>query len=161
MDPAPFATRDLDPAAEAFIVEWAKEQPRRVPLALCVHLDEPPLDPHAVRVLSESINVFFNSRARATRGNLLALFTRGYVSLLIGLAFLAAALLTSEMLGEIAQPTRATKILRETLSIGGWVAMWRPLEIFLYDWWPILTDLRRFQRLGQMTVEVRSKGHHV
>ena len=21
--------------------------------------------------------------------------------------------------------------------IGGWVALWRPLEIFLYDWWPI------------------------
>jgi hypothetical protein len=31
-------------------------------------------------------------------------------------------------------------VLRENLLVGGWVAMWRPIEIFLYDWWPILTE---------------------
>jgi len=27
--------------------------------------------------------------------------------------------------------------VRESLLVGGAVAPWRPLEIFLYDWWPI------------------------
>ena len=27
-------------------------------------------------------------------------------------------------------------LIKESLIISGWVALWRPLEIFLYDWWP-------------------------
>jgi len=34
------------------------------------------------------------------------------------------------------------------------VAMWRPLEIFLYDWWPIRADARLFARLSSMPVEL-------
>jgi hypothetical protein len=38
--------------------------------------------------------------------------------------------------------------------IGGWVAMWRPLEVFLYDWWPIRAEARLFDRLSAMAVRV-------
>jgi hypothetical protein len=33
-DPTPFHDRDLDPSAEAFIVNWSKDLPREAPLAL-------------------------------------------------------------------------------------------------------------------------------
>src|SRR6185436_19737102 len=36
----------------------------------------------------------------------------------------------------------------------GWVAMWRPLEVFLYDWWPIRADARLLQRLSTMPVRI-------
>jgi hypothetical protein len=45
-------------------------------------------------------------------------------------------------------------ILREGLVIFGWVAMWRPLEIYLYDWWPVRADRRNLQRLARMEVKV-------
>jgi hypothetical protein len=45
-------------------------------------------------------------------------------------------------------------LLRESLLIGGWVAMWRPLEIFLYDWWPIRAEARLYDRLGEMPVKL-------
>jgi hypothetical protein len=32
--------------------------------------------------------------------------------------------------------------------------MWRPLEIFLYDWWPIRADARLFDRLAAMPVSL-------
>jgi hypothetical protein len=38
--------------------------------------------------------------------------------------------------------------------IGGWVALWHPLNIFLYDWWPIRAERRLFERLGEMQVQV-------
>jgi hypothetical protein len=47
------------------------------------------------------------------------------------------------------------EILRETLAIGGWVSLWRPLEIFLYDWWPILREAHLSDRLGAMPVRIR------
>ena len=31
---------------------------------------------------------------------------------------------------------------------------WRPLEVFLYDWWPILGEIRLFDRLSQMPVHI-------
>ena len=32
----------------------------------------------------------------------------------------------------------------------GWVAMWRPLEIFLYDWWPVRRLQVAYERLARM-----------
>ena len=50
--------------------------------------------------------------------------------------------------------TRFAGVARESLLIGGWVAMWRPLEVFLYDWWPIRAEARLFDRLSAMTVRI-------
>ena len=32
--------------------------------------------------------------------------------------------------------------------------MWRPLQIFLYDWWPIRSDMRLLRELGRTDVRV-------
>ena len=50
---------------------------------------------------------------------------------------------------------RIDEILRESLTIGGWVSMWRPLEVFLYDWWPIRNEARLSDRLAAMPVRIR------
>ena len=42
-----------------------------------------------------------------------------------------------------------------TFFILGWVANWRPIEIFLYDWWPLLQRRRLFQRLAAAQVAIR------
>jgi hypothetical protein len=54
----------------------------------------------------------------------------------------------------------AATIVRESLLIGGWVAMWRPMEIFLYDWWPIRNQRRVFERLALAGVDVRLSVQH-
>jgi len=45
-------------------------------------------------------------------------------------------------------------LVKESLVIAGWVALWRPLEIFLYDWWPIRAEARLLDRLSEMSVRV-------
>jgi len=32
--------------------------------------------------------------------------------------------------------------------------MWRPMQIFLYDWWPLLRQIRLYQRLGIAHIQV-------
>jgi hypothetical protein len=44
--------------------------------------------------------------------------------------------------------SRIGEIVRESLTIGGWVSMWRPLEIFLYDWWRVRREARLSDRLA-------------
>ena len=45
-------------------------------------------------------------------------------------------------------------LVRESIVIGAWVALWRPLEIFLYDWWPIRAEARLYDRLSAMPVRI-------
>jgi hypothetical protein len=82
------------------------------------------------------------------------LFHRGRVSLTIALAFLAAALAVGEQVARHFPDSRLAVLLREGMLIVGWVAMWRPIEIFLYDWWPIRAEWRLFERLVSMPVRI-------
>ncbi|HEU5040330.1 MAG TPA: hypothetical protein VFT84_05900 [Gemmatimonadales bacterium] len=152
IDPSPVRERDLDPGAEAFIVEWARELPADAPLSLRVHVGRPPARADEAAVLTEAIHQFFAQRAEASRRQLRRLFSRGRTSLLIGLAVLGASIAIAELVGRTAGGVGP--VLHESLLIGGWVAMWRPLEVFLYDWWPIRADVRLFQRLAAMPVSL-------
>jgi hypothetical protein len=154
IDPAPFRERDLDPNAEDFIVDWAREIPSTAPLALVVHLDRQAGRPDEAAMLSESIHAFFAQRAEVSRRRLRQLFRRGRTSLFIGLTFLAVSLLLGDLLERLLGERRIGEVFRESLSIGGWVAMWRPMEVFLYDWWPIRADVRLATRLSAMPVRL-------
>jgi hypothetical protein len=45
-------------------------------------------------------------------------------------------------------------MLRESLTIAGWVAMWRPMQTYLYDWWPVRRRSCIYTKLSHMPVEV-------
>lgn len=154
IDPSPFVARDLDQAAEDYIIEAAKEQPRDAALALHVHLDQWPADREALAQVGQAIQAHFAARATTTRRRLSELFQRGRVSLLIGLVFLSLSIAAGEFSKSWLSPGGLSSIVRESLLIGGWVAMWRPMEIFLYDWWPMARHIRLLDRLAAMGVRV-------
>jgi hypothetical protein len=47
------------------------------------------------------------------------------------------------------------RVIEESLLIFGWVANWRPIEVFLYDWWPIVRRRNLYQRLSAAHVKLR------
>jgi hypothetical protein len=153
IDPSPFEEKDLDPKAEEFIVGWAREAPLQAALALRVYLDRPAGDLEETTALTEAVHQFFAGREQVTRRRLKQMFRVGRISLAIGIFFLGISLAAGSLVGE-----RLGGMLREGLLIGGWVAMWRPLEIFLYDWWPLRADIRLFGRLSRMPIQIRYTG---
>ena len=157
IDPSPFRERDLDPNAEAFIVDWAREAPADSPLGLVVYLDRPAGRPEEPAILRDAVREFFSRRAQVSRQRLRELFRRGRTSLVIGVTFLAASLLIGNFIAKLVGGNQLGEVLRESLLIGGWVAMWRPLEIFLYDWWPIRAEARLSDRLSAMPVRIAYK----
>ena len=154
MDPAPFRERDLDPRAEGFIVEWAKELHHDRPLALVVDLDREGGTPEAAAILKDAVHQFFADRARATKLRLRQLFKNGRISLIIGLVCVAVTVIVGDLLSTLFEGWRFAGVIQESLLIGGWVAMWRPIEVFLYDWWPIRADARLYRRLSEMPVKL-------
>jgi hypothetical protein len=158
MDPSPFHEKDLDRDAEEYIVDSAKEPPGRAPCALVLYVDQPAGLPEEERAVEDAIRVHFARRSRLARQKLRRLIRRGLISLGIGLAFLAAVHLIAQTVGRMLGQTSLAMLSREGLVIVGWVAMWRPLEIFLYDWWPIVGERRIHDRLSRMSVRIVSKG---
>jgi len=154
IDPSPFRSRDLDPKAEEFIVSWAKEFGRTQQLALVVSIDRAAGLPDEAAVLRDAIHEFFRQRALGYRQRLRELLRVGRISLAIGLVVLALAIAIGNFLASLMKGRDAGQILQEMLVVGGWVAMWRPLEIFLYDWWPIREEARLSDRLAAMPVRI-------
>jgi hypothetical protein len=154
IDPSPFHERDLDPRAEEFIVGWSRDYPADARLALVVYLDRPAGAPDEADVLRDAIHEFFRQRGITLRRSLRELFRRGRTSLVIGLAFLAGSIFIGTRLAAAFPDSGAAQVFREGFLIGGWVAMWRPIEVFLYDWWPIRAEARLFDRLATMPVRL-------
>lgn len=154
MDAAPFRDRDLDPNAEAFILEWSRDVERRRPLALIVHLGgEAPREEDRA-VLEQAVHEFFSHRAISERHRLKRLFRLGRTCLAIGVGFLGTAILLGDLVVEMVGNGDLGELIREGLLVGGAIALWRPLEIFLYDWWPIRDEAALFERLSAMSVHL-------
>ncbi len=152
MDPSPFIEKDLDDDAEEFIVSWAQELPPGTPVKLRVHLDQwPAEDP--TELIRQAVHHYFAHRAELTRLEFHRLMKQGRTSLMIGLLFLVACLMVIRTLLTGDAGTWAG-VLRESLTIAGWVAMWRPMQIYLYDWWPLRRRGRIYTKLSRMPVAV-------
>ena len=159
MDPSPFHERDLDDDAEEFIVGWAREFPRRDSVSLVVHVNQLPAHADAEHLLETAVHNYFAYRAKLNRLEFRYLLKQGRTSLIIGLTFLAVCMITSQLLRR--QEETLSIVIREGLIIAGWVAMWRPMEIFLYEWWPLRRKGRLYQKLSRMHVEIRKQANSV
>jgi hypothetical protein len=151
LDPAPFREKDLDPVAETYIDDAVREIGLAQPKRLVIHLPEAERQSEDAGNVSVAVANYFGYRARQSRVELRRLLRRAMVNLAIGLLFLFACLSLRRSL----QSTGSNEMIAEGLLIIGWVALWRPVEMFLYDWWPLLRQQRRFEAIARMPVETR------
>ena len=155
-DPAPFLAKDLDQDAEDWIVGALTELPEGRQPRIVIHLPEDELRSQQAHGLPDAIHNYFAFRAETAARDLRVQFQRGRTSLMIGLAFLAGCTALRELLLVTLPESIYQRGLNEGLLIVGWVAMWRPLEIYLYDWWPFRRRRRLFERLSRIDIEVRA-----
>lgn len=154
LDPSPFHERDLDPDAEEFVVDYARELRGDRPLRLVVHLPPDQARLARERGLDTAFSNFFAYRAGRIELQLRQLFRSGRRHLAVGLPLLVACLLASQYVGRLLDPRPWGRVIEESFIILGWVANWRPIEIFLYDWWPIRRDLDLYRRLAGARMEI-------
>jgi hypothetical protein len=153
MDPSPFLEKDLDADAEEFILSWAREFPLAEPVALAIHVSENDPLQQPDDVIIKAVRNYFAYRANLTSRELRRLFREGRISFVIGILFLSSCLIIAGLLSGAGEQT-LREVAREGLTIVGWVAMWRPLEIYLYDWVPVRRLLLTFEKLSKMNIEI-------
>lgn len=150
LDPSPFHERDLDPDAEEFILESARRLPPTA-LRIAVHLREG--TPSASQDVEAALQGFFTREEDAVRHRFSRFLREARRSLLIGLVFLGACVLAASLL---VHGGPAARLLAEGLTIAGWVSLWRPMEMLLYDWWPLRRERTLLGRLAEARIEVRA-----
>jgi hypothetical protein len=52
-------------------------------------------------------------------------------------------------------PGAVARVLAEGFLIGGWVAMWQPIQAFLHDWRPLHQTQLVLRRLSEARVEIK------
>ena len=153
LDPAPFHDKDLDRDAEDFIVSWAQEYPPKQQLVFRLHLPEDQARFEPERTVRTAIRNYFTYRADLARLEVRRTLQLGRTSLFVGSVFLACCMLARTLLMSF-EDVGWLRFVEEGLLIVGWVAMWRPTELLLYDWWPVARRGRTFENLSRMRVEV-------
>ena len=153
LDPAPYAMRELAAEAGDWLFDGARELPG-AQLKIVLYLPQPDLH-ISTDDISAAIGHYFHYRAMKYRQQLRHLLRIGRQSLLIGLLFLVACDLVARYV--LAGDAGHLGLARTGVSILGWVAMWKPVEIFLYEWWPLRQNVRTCDTLMTAPVEVRER----
>jgi hypothetical protein len=152
-DPSPFHEKELDSDADAYIFSAVREIGADKPIKLVIDLPPQELKAPGAADIERAIRNHFAYRLQTARRDLRHELQRGRMTLFIGLGFLILCMAAREVALSYAQ-SALLRILGEGLLILGWVAMWGPLEVFLYGWWPILGRCRILERLAVVDVDM-------
>ncbi|MBS7813617.1 hypothetical protein [Roseococcus pinisoli] len=150
--PSPFGEAGPSPDAERFFLREAKARKGQARLGIVLELPPGQTPPG----LAERLRSAFTAAAGAERLAIQDLFRTGRRVLAIGLSVLAGCLLLAAQSEDLLGHGISANLLRESAVIFGWVAIWRPAEIFLYDWLPLRSRLAALRRLADAEIECRA-----
>ncbi|MBU6373930.1 MAG: hypothetical protein KJS97_14470 [Alphaproteobacteria bacterium] len=153
-DPFPLVSRDLSHAVDDYVIGWARELSPAAPWLIRLHI---PVDRAGDAAgIGEAFRTYFTSRARVADGDLRELFRFARRSLAVGLVVLAACIVSARVGASIFTEPSVSRILSESLLVLGWVSTWRPIELLLYDWWPIRRRRELCLKLAATPIDVVS-----
>lgn len=139
---------------EEFIVGWARELPKSKPIEIVIHLPAGEAASVAAQQLGDAFSSYFRYSADRLVLDLRELFRVARWSLLTGMSVLAGCMVLGQCLASHFEEGYFNRFFNEGLIILGWVANWRPMEIFLYEWWPLVRQQELYRPLSVASVKV-------
>ncbi len=129
LDPAPFREKALDRDAEAYLIESVDEHPAGEPLTLLLR------GPETMRgnlpEITQAIHAHFSREQQRIEWKLRRKMRLGRVALVIGLLVLAASIFARWLMDRL--DSNLATILGEGFVIVGWVALWWPADLLLFE----------------------------
>ncbi len=154
-DPAPFRERDLDEDFVAYVLNSVQEFPLHQDMKLRIFVRDDADKLTTQTILSEAISRYFAYESRMVQFKIRERLKRSRWFFMIGLLCLFICLSIAQLITSLGSDSSLLAIAREGFVIVGWVAMWRPVEVILYDWWPLRDQKLYLEKIAAMEVEVR------
>ncbi len=149
-DPAPFRERDLDPQLAEYLVDSGEDLGSQERFRIVFWLEQP----CSAGEIETPYRAYFNyeldrlDRARRRQRRV------GWFTLALAMVSIVVLLSISEVVTRVIAGSIGAG-LKEGLVISGWVLMWRPIEVLVYDSIPWRRSRRVLRRLLAMPVDVR------
>jgi hypothetical protein len=152
-DPAPFYEKEIDTEAEHYIVDTVRDFPAKTKFKIHLYLPPALVASDEAKKIIPAIHTHFHYRMLVADRKFRSKFRFGRVSLLIGLSFLAVALVARQIVATMNNPILA-QLFSDSLLIIGWAAMWEPITVLLYELWPIIRSRKIYEKISTMEIEV-------
>jgi len=156
-DPAPFRDRDLDDDFVEYIVSTMREFSHKSPVKILIHIEEKTPKDLPFEAIRESIKSYWDYQIELFERDLKSFFKRAQLFMLIGLVVLAACITIAQSIA-VPSPPGFLGVLREGIVIFGWVSLWKPIELLLFDWYPLFEKVRLYRKLLKTDVEIGTVG---
>lgn len=150
-DPMPFLERDLDDEVAQYLTECATDIGRE-PLRVAFWSETSSLDEAAVQ---KAFRNHFDYELGRARRRVRASARSARNGFFIGIALMVVLRVISEVFVMQLSPGDARRILHEGLVIVSWVALWRPIDLVLYDFWPVRERRQIIEQLRDAEVSLR------
>ena len=135
------AKRLLNPTVEEFLIEETEGLAVKDEINLIVQAEE--WEPSREAAIVEAIHKHFAYRSQQAEMSVKKIFKLGWTSLLVSFVFLIFMFFIAFAITRFLPENTIMTTLREVFIILGWVALWRPADLLLYDW-------RSFKRKGRL-----------
>ena len=155
-EPSPFRDSGLlqSEAADA-ILRKARQLPRSAPIRIVIELPaDKAVDPGAAGI-GPAIVGHCSRRAEEESEAMRELFRNGRISALMGVTLLSTCLFFAWHIANSGPPRPLTRIAQESFVILGWVSVWRPMEILVYEWVPIARRRQLYRRLAAAEILIQ------
>jgi hypothetical protein len=152
-DPAPFHEKELDSAAEHYIVDTVSDFPKKTPLKILIYLPPDIATTERAMKIPAAIHNHFQYKMLVSDRKFRTHFRHGRIALLIGLSFLTIALVARQYASTL-QNHFVAQLVADALLIIGWAAMWEPITVLLYELWPIIQIKKTYEKISTMEIEV-------
>lgn len=153
-DPAPFRERDLDVHFIEYVMAAIRKFSLSDSLKIVIYVESAETQDLPSSMIREAIYSFLAYQIDLQKGDLKSFIRRAQVFFLIGLLMLVACLSVAQGL-TVPTPPGSIGILREGIIIFGWVSIWKPIELVLFDWYPLYEKLRYYKKLLTTDVEIQ------
>lgn len=153
-DPAPFREKDLDDDFVDYVRTSAHEFSLSTPIKIVIHIEGEETAELSRESIREAIHGFFLHEVEQKTSELRRFRRRSQIFLLIGLAVLVACIAVARSI-PYSSSSDFLGALREGVVIFGWVSLWKPIELLLFDWYPLYENLRFERKLFSAEVDLR------
>lgn len=151
-DPRNIPERNLSAEWLEYIFEVMNDKPRGHAIDLSLHVTN--FGAWTPEILATTLHTEFRNYDKLLHRRLKDNFRLGRTSLGIALIALIFFTLMSELVHHVSEGF-FQRTFEEGFLIIGWVALWRPVEILLYDWWPMYDRRRKIARILAGTITTK------
>ena len=152
-DPAPFHEKEIDSAAEHYIVDTVDDFPHKTQFRIVIYLPPDLAASDAAKKISPAIQNHFQYKTLVAERAFRSRLKYGRFTLVLGVSFLFFSLLVSQYIMNISS-SFASQLVADALLIAGWVAMWEPVTVLLYELYPLVQKKKTYQKISTMEIEI-------